>query len=483
MTRATVLQEVRQMRFEELYERQQQRALTMADAAEILGVTARTCRRWRDRYEADGAAGLQDRRIGPASARAVPVDEVLQMVTRYETRYTGWTVKHFHERWQQEHGGQRSYTWTKKTLQAAGQVTRAPRRGAHRKKRPRKPLPGMMLHQDGSTHEWVPGCQWDLIVTLDDATSEIYSAFFVEEEGTLSSFQGVREVIEAQGLFSSLYTDRGSHDWHTEEAGGRVDNIRLTQGHRALQQLGITLIPAYSPEARGRSERMFRTLQDRLPKELALAGLTDMATANRFLIERFLPAFNPRFTVQPEESGTAFVPWIGTHLADLLCVQEERVVAKDNTVHDRRHRLQIPHDTHRFHYVKATVRVHEYPAGTLAVCHGPRCVARYQADGRLIETGGAEPGRSAPTHGSGYCPIVDPRSLSDIDRSTAANDARPSASFSARKNPQRIPANTPPVFPGLRPRIWPHLLRLVTNAMSDRLLGQRGAKQFRRAAE
>jgi len=157
MTRATVLQEVRQMRFEELYERHQQRVLTMADAAEILGVAERTFRRWRDRYEADGAEGLQDRRIGQASARAVPVNEGLQMVTLYQTRYTGWTVKHLHERWHTEHGGTRSYTWTTKTLQAAGQVTRAPRRGAHRKKRPRKPLPGMRLHQIGSTHEWVPG--------------------------------------------------------------------------------------------------------------------------------------------------------------------------------------------------------------------------------------------------------------------------------------------------------------------------------------
>ena len=236
MTRTTVLQEVRQMRFEELYARQHRRDLTMGEAAEILGVTERTFRRWRDRYDADGAEGLQDRRLGCPSGRAVPVDEALRMVTLYQTRYTGWTVKHFHERWHAEHGGTRSYTWTKKTLQAAGQVTRAPRRGVHRKKRPRKPLPGMMLHQDGSTHEWVPGCQWDLIVTLDDATSEIYSAFFVEEEGTLSSFRGLREVIERKGLFSSLYTDRGSHYWFTEEAGGNVDKTRLTQVHRALQQ-------------------------------------------------------------------------------------------------------------------------------------------------------------------------------------------------------------------------------------------------------
>jgi transposase len=373
------------MRFAELYERRQRRELTMAEAGELLGVTERTFRRWSERYEADGVAGLQDRRMGRASARAAPVDEVLQLVTLYETRYTGWTVKHFHERWQHEHGGRRSYTWTKQTLQAAGQVNRAPRRGAHRKKRPRKPLPGMMLHQDGSTHEWVPGCQWDLIVTMDDATNELYSAFFVEEEGTMSSLRGLRAVIETQGLFSSLYTDRGSHYWYTETAGGKVDKTRPTQVHRALQQLGITLIPAYSPEARGRSERVFRTLQDRLPKELALVGITAMAAANRYLATRFLPAYNRRFAVAAVEAGTAFVPWIGTNLAEILCVQEDRVVAKDNTVRYQGLSLQLPQDPHRFHYVKVTVRVHAYPDGTLAVFHGPRCLARYQPDGRLLE--------------------------------------------------------------------------------------------------
>jgi transposase len=373
------------MRFEELYARQQRRELTMEEAAEMLGVTERTFRRWRGRYDAEGAEGLQDRRLGRASARAVPVDEALRMVTLYATRYTGWTVKHFHEHWHTEHGGTRSYTWTKKTLQAAGHVVRAPRRGAHRKKRPRKPLPGMMLHQDGSTHAWVPGCQWDLIVTLDDATTEIYSAFFVEEEGTLSSLRGLREVIETHGLFSSLYTDRGSHYWYTEEAGGKVDKIRLTQVHRALQHLGITLIPAYSPEARGRSERVFRTLQDRLPKELALAGITAMAAANQYLTTQFLPAYNRRFAVPAPEAGTAFVPWIGTNLAEMLCVQEARVVAKDNTVRYQGLSLQIPQDPHRFHYVRVTVRVHEYPDGTLAVFHGPRCLARYSAEGVLQE--------------------------------------------------------------------------------------------------
>jgi hypothetical protein len=234
----------------------------------------------------------------------------------------------------------------------------------------------MMLHQDGSTHEWVPNCQWDLIVTLDDATNERYSAFFVEEEGTMSSFQGLREVIEAKGLFSSLYVDRGSHYWYTAEAGGKVDKTRLTQVHRALQQLGITLIAAYSPEARGRSERVFRTLQDRLPKELALAGITDMAVANQYLIEQFLPVYNRRFAVSAVDAGTAFVPWIGPNLAEILCVQEERVVANDNTVRYHGQSLQIPPDSHRFHYVKATVRVHEHPEGTLARRSSGNCARK-----------------------------------------------------------------------------------------------------------
>ncbi len=212
--------------------------------------------------------------------------------------------------------------------------------------------------------------------------------------------------METKGLFSSLYTDRGSHYWHTDEAGGTVDKIRLTQVHRALQQLGVTLIPAYSPEARGRSERAFRTLQDRLPKELALAGITERAAANRYLPEQFLPQHNERFMVRATEPGTAFIPWVGTHLTEILCVQDERVVAKDNTVRYQGLTLQIPQDPHRFHYVKVTVRVHEYPEGILAVFHGPRCLARYHADGRRLETGRAHP---APTHRSDVPPIVHPR--------------------------------------------------------------------------
>jgi hypothetical protein len=241
----------------------------------------------------------------------------------------------------------------------------------------------MMLHQDGSTHQWVPDRWWDLIVTMDDATSEIYSALFVEEEGTMSSFQALGEVIAAKGLFCSLYADRGSHYWHTPQAGGKVDKDNPTQVGRALAQLGIELIPAYSPEARGRSERMFGTLQNRLPQELRLAGITTMAEANRFLKESYLPEHNACFAIEPSEPGSAFIAWAGAGLADVLSIQEERRVSNDNTLRYKNMVLQIPEDKHRHHYVKAKVKVHEYPDGTLAVFHGPRRLADYHGDGTI----------------------------------------------------------------------------------------------------
>jgi hypothetical protein len=245
-------------------------------------------------------------------------------------------------------------------------------------------MAGMLLHQDGSSHEWVPDVVWDLIVTMDDATSEIYSGFFVPEEGTMSSFQGLSEVIAARGLFCSFYTDRASHYWHTPNAGGKVDKDNPTQVGRALAQLGIEHIPAYSPEARGRSERMFGTLQNRLPQELRVAGISTMAEANRFLEDVFWPAHNARFARPAEEAASAFVPFAGP-LDDILCVHEDRVVGNDNTVRYKRLSLQIPPHRCRHHFVKARVRVHEYPDGHLAVFHGPRCLARYHADGEMIE--------------------------------------------------------------------------------------------------
>jgi hypothetical protein len=323
---------------------------------------------------------LADRRLIEVSHRKAPVDEVLRMETLYKQRYDGWTVQHFYERYRDEHRGSRSYTWVKKSLQAAGLVTKGKRRGQHRKQRPRSPIPGLMIHQDGSTHEWVPGHQWDLIVTMDDATSEVYSGFFVEEEGTISSLRGVKETLEKRGLFSSFYSDRGSHYWVTTEAGNRVDRSRPTQFGRALGQLGIQMIAAYSPEARGRSERFFRTLQDRLPKEMALEGITTMDQANRFL-KRYWPRFNRRFQVKAREDGSAFVPLNGLDLDNILCLQTERSVGRDNCVSYRGRKLQIPADAQRLQYVRSMVRVHEYLNGELAVFHGPRQLGTYTDQG------------------------------------------------------------------------------------------------------
>jgi transposase len=373
------------MRFEEAFFGWQERRLTQGEAASLLGVCERTFRRHVNRYEEDGLEGLQDKRLTQASHRRAPVDEVMEVREKYRSRHLGWNVRHFYT-WYRRDGGSRSYTWVKSRLQEAGLVQKAKGRGKHRKRRDRSPWPGMMLHQDGSSHQWVPGVRWDLIVTMDDATNEHYSMFFVDEEGTGSSFLGVREVIESRGLFSSLYTDRGSHYWHTPEAGGKVDKRNLTQFGRAMRQLGIEMIPAYSPEARGRSERMFRTHQDRLPKELAIKGITEMAEANRYLREDYLPAFNAEFIQPAMEEGSAFVPYVGMDLADVLCEQHERVVGNDNCVAFQNLKLQIPQDKARLHYVKVKVRVHVYPDGNLAIFHGPRCLARYGAEGSLMES-------------------------------------------------------------------------------------------------
>ena len=371
------------MRFEEAYEGWSAGRLTQAEAAQILGMCERSFRRYLSRYEAQGLEGLIDRRLEQDSNRRAPVDEVMALTDQYRRGHAGWNVKHFHN-WYGRSGGLRSYTWVKKRLQEAKLVPKGQKRGAHRKRRERSALPGMMIHQDGSTHEWVAGQMWDLISTMDDATSEHYSMFFVEQEGTVSSFQGVQAVIAARGLFSSFYSDRGSHYWNTPQAGGKVDKENLTQFGRAMKHLGIDMIAAYSPEARGRSERAFGTHQGRLPQELALAGITCMAEANRYLAEVYLPAFNAEFALPAMEQGSAFVPWIGASLDDILCEQFERTVGSDNCVRFDGLILPIPADRHRCHYVKARVRVNRYANGALALFHGPRGLAYFTPDGRPI---------------------------------------------------------------------------------------------------
>ena len=378
---------VRVIKFRSVLGRYESTALTQIEAAELLGITERTFRRWCVRFEADGEAGLLDRRLGQASPKRVPRDSAQEIERLYRTRYQGFTAQHFHEHLVRDHQFTHGYTWTKALLHSRGLLEPAKKRGAHRRKRPRRPLPGMMLHQDGSRHEWLAGLDaMDLIVTMDDATSEIYSAFLLPEEGTGSTFQAVLEVFGAHGLPLSLYTDRGSHYFYTPEAGGRVDRTHPTQVGRALAHLCVEHIAAYSPEARGRSERLFHTLQDRLVKELALAGIATVEAANTFIRTVYIPAHNARFA---EQAGSAFVAIPGVDPNEILCIQVERQVGNDNTVAFNTLRLQIPPSPFRAHFVQARVKVRQYPDGCHAVFHGPRCLARFDRAGVLRDTTGA----------------------------------------------------------------------------------------------
>ncbi|MBF0327534.1 MAG: ISNCY family transposase [Nitrospirae bacterium] len=372
------------MRFEESYDGWKRGRLTQQEAASLLGICERTYRRYIHRYEERGMEGLADMRLGQVSHRKAPVDEVMSLADLYSNRYKGFTAKHFYSWYRRAHSGVRSYTWVKKTLQERGFMQKGLRKGQHRKQRPRSAYVGMMLHQDGSRHEWVPGKLWDLIVTMDDATNMHYSMFFVQEEGTHSSFQGIRDVVKEHGVFASLYTDRGSHYWSTPEAGGKVDKENLTQFGRAMRQLGIDMIPAYSPEARGRSERAFRTHQERLVKELAAAGITEMDKANAYILKTYMPAFNDEFSVIPIESASMFVSWVGTPIEEILCEHHERTVGNDNCVRFNGLVLQIPKDNYRYHYVKVKVRVHRYPDGNLSIFHGHRKLASYNSKGKEV---------------------------------------------------------------------------------------------------
>ena len=404
MGTATIHEGVRRMRFSSLLDRNDRGEITQEEAAGMLGVTVRTFQRWMVRYRDEGEAGLGDRRVGKRSPRRAPEAEIERMLGLYRDKYSDFTVKHFHGKLVKRHDYMLGYTVTRLHLQAAGLVRPAPNRSAHRKKRARRPLLGMMLHQDGSRHVWIEGfAAMDLIVTMDDATSRVLSAFLVEEEGTASTFRGLRDVVETHGLFCEFYTDRGSHYFYTPKAGEKVSKTQVTEVGRALAQLGIKHIAAYSPQARGRSERMFRTLQDRLPKEFRLAGVTTVEAANRWLIETGIGEWNEEFEIEPEEEGTAFVADTKGLWRETLCVQDERIVGKDNTVAWNGRHLQLPESRLRPHFVRATVRVHEYPDGTTSVHLGPHRLADYSAAGGLLSAPTAssvascsEPSRTSP---------------------------------------------------------------------------------------
>ena len=406
----TLTEAIRMERFEELYVELEAGRLGCEDAAMILGCSTRHFLRLRSRYDEAGLEGLRDRRVGRVSHHRAADAEIEELTRLYRTRYEGFNTRHFHEFARRDHALRRGYTWTRQVLLQAGLATPCKRGGAHRLKRPRKPMRGMMIHQDASTHRWYGEGYADLVVTLDDATSEITSAFFCSQEGTNSSLRGIHETITKHGLFCSFYTDRGSHYFYTPEVGGKVDKSRLTEVGRALRQLGIDHIAAYSPEARGRSERMFATLQGRLVPELKLAGVSDMKAANHYLQETYLPRHNAQFMVAPELEASAYVAAKGLDIANCLCIQEDRVVGSDNSVRYKTLTLQIPPSPYRHHFVKMHVRVHHYPDDSLAIFHGPREIGRYLPTGAIRPDAKTEKREESPLRpGSGYAVTSPPQ--------------------------------------------------------------------------
>jgi transposase len=358
--------------------------ITWWEAAEIIGVTDRTMRRWRERLDTHGYSGLVDRRKGKPSERRVPVARVEEVLRLYRETYFDLNMRHFHEKLRVEHGIELSYTFVQKALQGAGLVARGRKRRKHRRRRERRPMPGMLLHIDGSKHQWFGDERWyDLIVILDDASSEIYYAQLVEEESTRTVMEGLRTVIENKGLFCALYSDRGSHFFVTAKAGEKVDKHRLTQVGRALKELGVQMIPAYSPQARGRGERNFGTWQGRLPQELRLAGIATIEGANAFLRERYIAVFNQKFTVAAADKGTAFRRTSRSDLDWIFTVQTERVVAKDNTVAIADRHWQLEKSRFRSSLAGCTVTIHEHLDGTVSIRYGPHVVGRYTAAGEI----------------------------------------------------------------------------------------------------
>jgi len=354
--------------------------ITWWEAAEIIGVTDRTMRRWRERLESDGYSGLVDRRKAKPSDKRVPVAQVEEVLRLYREEYFDLNMRHFHEKLEEKHAIELSYTFVQKALQGAGLVARGRKRRKHRRRRERRPMPGMLLHIDGSKHQWFSDERWhDLIVILDDATSEIYHAQLVEEESTRTVMAGLREVIEAKGLFCALYSDRGSHFFVTPKAGEKVDKHRLTQVGRAMKELGVQMIPAYSPQARGRSERSFGTWQGRLPQELRLAKIATVEAANAFLRQRYMAEFNGKFTAPAREKGTAFRKTSRADLNWIFTVQTERVVAKDNTVTMGDQHWQLEKSRFRSSLAGSTVTIHQHLDDAVSIRYGPHVVGRFPA--------------------------------------------------------------------------------------------------------
>jgi transposase len=360
-------------------------AITWHQAAQICGVTPRQMRRLRARYEERGVEGLRDGRHGRRQPRRVPrhiEDEVCRLK---KDVYSDFSIRHFHEFVVEQHGIDVSYSWTRKTLLAHGLAYRADGRGKYRRRRPRRPMTGMLLHLDASTHRWIEGQPMhDLVVMLDDADGRILFARFFVQETTLSTLAALKHVLERHGRFCELYSDRASHFCHTTDADDGPDAVQNGTVPSALKTLGIRQILARSPQARGRSERAFGTIQGRLPQELRLLDINNFHDANDYLERHFVPDFNERFTVEPAQPETAFVPLKGVELELLLSVHYERVVRNDNTVLFRRQVLQLWPTEHRLHFVRCKVLVHEFPDETLGVSHNGILIGRFGPDARDV---------------------------------------------------------------------------------------------------
>lgn len=373
------------MKREEILLRAYSKQISWIEAADILGISYRHLQRVREGYRKWGFEGLHDRRVGKESPRRIAVETMEDVLGLYREKYFDFNVRHFCEKLREEHSIELSYTWVKTLLQGAGLVAKQRGRKKHRRKRDRKPLKGMMLHIDGSHHQWFGDERWhDLIVVLDDATGEIYYAQLVEAESTATIMAAIRQVIEREGVFCSLYSDRARHFWLTPKAGEPVDRQALTQVGRALRELGIRMIPAYSPQARGRGERSFRTWQGRLPQELRIRQIRDLDEANRFL-KRYVREFNRKFTVQAADpKASAFAPCTRTDLDRVFSIQTERTVNRDNTVKYDNMILQIDRQSWRRSMDGCRITVYQHLNGKITIGYGPQELGRYTADGRSL---------------------------------------------------------------------------------------------------
>jgi len=403
MSQSQVQKEARQMTKNEVIVKALEGELTWLQAADILGVSVRQVRRMRRRFEQYGYDGIRDFRAGLARRRQIPLKLIQTVCGLKKELYADFSVQHFYDRVKEQHGWKWSYSYLLKLLQEAGLCHKTPSRGKYRRKRERRECFGIMLHLDASTHEWVSGVpKQDLVVMLDDATGSIVYAAFFPQEGTFSTLKAFEAVLMQYGRFLELYTDRGSHFCKTRDAGQRPHEMQGGQVPRVLKALGIRHILANSPQARGRSERAFGTLQGRLPKELTLEGITSYEQANVYLAQVFVPAFNRRFTVEPTKEGSAFIPLHGVDLRMLLSIQHERIVKGDHTVSFQGLSLQLPRPTERLHYLHCAVTVHEFLDHTLGVTYQGKEIATYDRNGNILAQHGTEQTRNKNQNKSGH---------------------------------------------------------------------------------